>query len=222
MIECYTSHQMTEIENKFSSFRDRWNSRSSTWDTDLLNPDHYANFEEGYRKFLDFETVVLDAFPKELVGIDLGCGTGIAAEPLSKKVSQLILLDVAEQMLEEAKKKYPDAILLHESATNIPLNDCSVDVAVSRGVLISHLPQGEYSNFLSEVRRILRPGGLFIFDFLNNLKTADFHLSSEKTVFTRESITEELKKHGFGDLVFDGSDSNRVLRVATVKRLSTG
>lgn len=208
---------MTEIDNKFSSFRDRWNSRASTWDTEILKPEHYANFEEGYRKFLDFETVLLDAFPKALVGIDIGCGTGIAAEPLSKKVEQLFLLDVADQMLEEAKKKYPDAVILHESATTIPLDDNSVDVAVSRGILISHLPQGEYKNFLNEVHRILRSGGLFIFDFLNNLETADFHLSSEKTVFTKQSITEELKKHGFGDLVFDGLDTNRVLRVATVK-----
>lgn len=120
-------------------------------------------------------------------------------------------------MLEEAKKKYPDATFLHESATKIPLDDNSVDVAVSRGVLISHLPQGEYKNFLNEVHRILRPGGLFIFDFLNNLETADFHLSSEKTVFTKESISEELKKCGFGDLVFGGQDTNRVLRVATVR-----
>ncbi len=208
---------MTEIDNKFSSFRERWNGRASTWDTEILMPEHYANFEEGYRKFLDFEIVVLDAFPKALVGIDLGCGTGIAAEPLSKKVEQLFLLDVAEQMLKEAKKKYPNADIFHESATAIPLDDNSVDVAVSRGVLISHLPQGEYKNFLSEVHRILRPGGLFVFDFLNNLETADFHLSSEKTVFTRQGISEELKEHGFGDLVFDGLDTNRVLRVATVK-----
>ena len=213
---CYNT-QMTEIDNKFSSFRERWNDRASTWDTEILKPEHYANFEEGYHKFLDFETDVLDAFPKALVGIDLGCGTGIAAEPLSKRVDKLFLLDIAEQMLEEAKKKYPDAIFLHESATAIPLDDNSIDVAISRGVLISHLPQGEYPNFLSEVHRILRPGGLFIIDFLNNLQTADFHLSSEKTVFTREGITEELKKFGFGDLVFDGQDTSRVLRVATVK-----
>jgi len=208
---------MTEIDKIFSSFRERWNGRAATWDTEILKPEHYANFEEGYRKFLDFETVVLNAFPKALVGIDLGCGTGIAAEPLSKKVEKLFLLDIAEQMLEEAKKKYPDAVLLHESATSIPLGCSSVDIAVSRGVLISHLPQGEYQNFLCEVNRILRPGGLFIFDFLNNLETADFHLSSEKTVFTKQSITEELKKYGFGDLVFDGQDTSRVLRVAMVK-----
>jgi predicted TPR repeat methyltransferase len=207
---------MSEIENTFSSFRERWNSRAYSWDTEILRPEHYVNFEDGYRKFLDFETAVLDAFPSVATGIDLGCGTGIAAEPLSKKVEKLFLLDIAEKMLEEAEIKFPEADILHESATNISLDDDSVDVAISRGVLISHLPQGEYINYLSEVHRILKPGGLFIFDFLNNLQTADYHLSSEKTVFTRESITEELKRQGFGNSIFDGQDINRVLRVAVV------
>lgn len=52
---------MTEINNVFTSFRDRWNGRASTWDTEILKPEHYANFEEGYRKFLNFETMVLEA-----------------------------------------------------------------------------------------------------------------------------------------------------------------
>jgi ubiquinone/menaquinone biosynthesis C-methylase UbiE len=209
---------MTEIDIKFASFGERWNSRASTWDSEILKNEHYVNFEDGYRKFLDFEKMLLEAYPDSEVGIDLGCGTGVASEALSKKVEQLILLDVAEQMLELALNKFPGAVVLNESATDTSLPDESVDIAVSRGVLISHLPQGEYVNYLNEVYRMLKSGGLFVFDFLNNLTTADYHLSSEKTVFTKQGIEDELEKRGFENIVFDGEESSRVLRVAACKK----
>lgn len=203
--------------NKFEAFRDRWNGRAESWDSEIAKPDHYANFESGYEKFLTFEEKILDNIGEAESGIDLGCGTAVAAGPLARKVEKLYLLDLAETMLKEAGKKYPDAVLLHASVTAIPLESASVDYAVSRGVVISHLPQGEQGNFINEVFRILKPGGIFIFDFLNNMKTADFHLSSEKTVYTLKEIMEELKSFGFEALSADGDEMSRVVRVAARK-----
>lgn len=203
--------------NKFESFRDRWNSRAENWDSEISKPEHYANFEYGYERFLSFEEKVLDNIGEAETGIDLGCGTAIAAELLTKKVKNLYLLDLAESMLKKAGDKYPNAVLLHSSVTAIPLESESVDYAVSRGVVISHLPAGEQGNFLSEVQRILKPGGIFIFDFLNNMRTADFHLSSEKTVYTIEEIIEELKSFGFEALSADGDENSRVVRIAVRK-----
>ena len=203
--------------NKFESFRDRWNGRASDWDSEISKPEHYVNFEDGYQKFLSFEEKILDYMGEAETGIDLGCGTAVAAGPLSKKVENLYLLDLAESMLKKAKDKFPKAILLHASVTDIPLESESVDYAVSRGVVISHLPQGEQGGFLCEVQRILKPGGIFIFDFLNNMKTADFHLSSEKTLYTNIEIVEELKSFGFDALSVDGDENSRVVRIATRK-----
>lgn len=203
--------------NKFEAFRDRWNSRAESWDGDISKPDHYANFESGYEKFIKFEEDMLNIFGKAETGIDLGCGTAVAAGPLAKKVNKLYLLDLAESMLLEARKKYPESPLLHSSVTAIPIGNESVDYAVSLGVVISHLPLGEQESFLSEVKRILKPDGIFIFDFLNNLKTADFHLSSEKTVYTIQEITEVLNHYGFEVMVTDGNENSRVVRVAAWK-----
>lgn len=203
--------------NKFASFRERWNGRAGNWDNEISNPDHYANFESGYEKFLSFEEKILENIGEAETGIDLGCGTAVAAGPLSKKVENLYLLDLAESMLKEAHEKYPKAVLLHSSVTAIPLGIASVDYAVSRGVVISHLPHGEQENFLNEVWRILKPGGIFIFDFLNNMKTADFHLSSEKTVYTIVEIIEVLRSFGFEIHSIDGDENSRVVRVAAYK-----
>ncbi len=203
--------------NNFESFRDRWNSRAENWDSEISKPEHYTNFETGYEKFLSFEEKMFEYIGEAETGIDLGCGTAIAAGPLSRKVENLYLLDLAESMLKKASEKYPKAVLLHSSVTAIPLSGESVDYAVSRGVVISHLPPGEQGNFLSEVQRILKPGGIFIFDFLNNMKTADFHLSSEKTVYTIKEIIEELKSFGFEALTADGDENSRVVRIAARK-----
>lgn len=200
--------------NKLEPFRDRWNSRAENWDSEISKPEHYANFESGYEKFLAFEEKILENIGEAETGIDLGCGTAVAAGPLSRKVENLYLLDLAESMLKIAGEKYPKAALLHSSVTAIPLENESVDYAVSRGVVISHLPQGEQGNYLSEVHRILKPGGIFIFDFLNNMKTADFHLSSEKTVYTIKEIIEELKSFGFEAISTDGDEMSRVVRIA--------
>lgn len=208
---------MIRKESQFESFRSRWNERAASWDKELTKPDHYANFERGYQKFLRFEEVVLRVNGAAETGIDLGCGTGIAAGPLEEVVANLYLLDLSENMLIEARKKYPDAMLLHSSVTNIPLDAETVDYAISRGVVISHLPPGEQNNFLSEVKRILKPGGLFIFDFLNNLKSADFKLSSEKTTYSIPEIEELLIVSGFEVMLVDGNETSRVVRVAVSK-----
>jgi len=203
--------------NNFEAFRERWNGRAADWDLEISKPDHYANFESGYRRFLNFEEKILDNIGDAETGVDLGCGTAIAAESLTRRVKNLYLLDLAETMLKEAGKKFPDAVLLHASVTAIPLESESVDYAVSRGVVISHLPPGEQGNYLNEVQRILKPGGIFIFDFLNNMKTANFHLSSEKTVYTTKEIVEELKSFGFEAFAADGDENSRVVRIAARK-----
>jgi len=208
---------MATKEGDFESFRSRWNGRADTWDAELTKPEHYVNFEKGYEKFLKFEEEVLQTFGRAETGIDLGCGTGIAAGPLSNLVDNLYLVDVAELMLSKARQKHPEAVLLHSSVTAIPVNDEIVDYAVSRGVVISHLPAGEQGNFLSEVHRILKPGGVFVFDFLNNLQTADFHLSSEKTVYTIQGIIQEINRYGFEVIRIDGDEKSRVVRIAVSK-----
>ena len=200
--------------------KDRWNSRAATWDNDLTNPDHYANFENGYQKFLDFEAKELSGIKGE-VGIDLGCGTGIASVPLAEKVKKIYLLDLAENMLDEARKKVPQGIPLHHQVTKIPLPDRSVDIAVSRGILVSHLPAPLVPQFFNELRRIMRVGGKVIFDFFCNETTANYTAASPKNTFTLEQMTQELKNASFCWTKFDGTNDNRVVRVSAIKGLDS-
>jgi len=210
--------EIDNVEKQLAEQKDRWNSRAATWDSELLKPDHYANFENGYQRFLDFEEKEL-AEIKGGVGIDLGCGTGIASVPLAEKVDQIYLLDIADKMLEEAHKKVPQGILLSNQVTNIPLPDRSVDIAISRGILVSHLPAPLVPQFFNELKRVMKVTGKVIFDFLCNEGTADFKLTSPKNTFTLEQMTQELKNVNFYWTKFDGTNDNRVVRVSAVKGL---
>lgn len=205
-----------ESQLQLNDQRERWNSRAGSWDNELTKPDHYANFENGYRRFLDFAHEELLGVSAD-VGLDIGCGTGITSVLLAEKVKTLYLVDIAEKMLEEAVKKIPDAIPLNSLATEINLPDASVDIAISRGILVSHLPRELVPDFFGELKRLVKPQGMIIFDFMCNPGTADFKLSSPKNTFTLEKMTKELTNIDFGQIKFEGNNENRVVRVSAIK-----
>lgn len=201
---------------KYQSFRKRWNARAETWDEEIKSPEHYANFEQGYKAFIDFSRKKLENVNFSST-IEVGCGTAEASIVVAEKAKDHFLLDISEEMLKIAQEKYPKAHMLHASATDIPLPDKSVEVAISRGVLISHLPSDDYSLFLNELERIVCDGGIIVFDFLANMNTINFATSSVKTVLTREQMKEELESRGFKDIEFDGDETKRVIRVSAKK-----
>ena len=196
---------------------ERWDSRASSWDKEIQDEDSYVNFENGYEEFLAVQKELLNDMGNVGVGIDIGCGSGVPSAMLANYVSTLYLLDLSEKMLEEAKKKVPGAILLHTTATEIPLDDRIVDVVISRGVVVSHLPHSIYMDFFKEVQRITKDGAVLLFDFMSNMKSADFVNQSPKISFSEKEIEEILTSHEFTNITFYGEPINRVVRVSAVR-----
>lgn len=195
----------------------RWNDRAGGWDDNISDEGHYTNHENGYEKFLDFEKRELQKIAQAESGIDLGCGTGVTSEILATKVNNIYLLDLADKMLEEAKKKIPRAHLINASAADIPLADNTIDVAISRGIVLSHLPEEMTEDFFNELGRIVRANGVVIFDFLCNPNSGDFENLSPKIPFSKEQIKEKLEARGFDNIIFDGA-RERVVRVSAIKK----
>ena len=207
-----------QITEQLGGQKERWGSRAANWDEEIEKPDHYTNFENGYQRFLDLEKELLSKMPPKEVGIDIGCGTGVTSKILAENVTTIYLLDLSDKMLARAKEKVPQGIVLESSASNIPLPDDSVDVVISRGVIVSHLPVDLVDEFFAELSRIVKSGGMVLFDFINRLDTADFKIESDKNVFSREQMETELGKRGFSDINFDGEENNRVVRVWAIKK----
>ena len=89
--------------------------------------------------------------------LDLGCGTGYFTAQLARSGAQVLALDIAQGMLEFARRQHPDtALWLCGDAEQLPLVDASVDVIFSSLAIqwCSHLPQ-----LMAELARVLKPGG---------------------------------------------------------------
>jgi 2-polyprenyl-3-methyl-5-hydroxy-6-metoxy-1,4-benzoquinol methylase len=92
--------------------------------------------------------------------LDLGCGEGYFAAALARGGADVVAVDVAEEPLRRARALHPglDARLVEPEAP-LPLDDSSFDV-VWAGETIEHV--ADTSQWLSEVRRVLRSGGLLV------------------------------------------------------------
>lgn len=96
--------------------------------------------------------------------LEFGCGTGAAWLNQSKIVdacSKIILTDFSEGMLAKAKdtlKQYPNIDYAVVDIQNIPYADQSFDLVIAN-MMLYHVP--DIPRALSEVRRVLRKGGVF-------------------------------------------------------------
>lgn len=96
--------------------------------------------------------------PKNSILVDVGCGNGAFLSHVGNLINNGVGLDGSI----EDKQLSPKLRLIKCQVDKelLPLGDSSVDVVTSLAVL-EHLNNVEY--VLAEIKRILRPGGKFIF-----------------------------------------------------------
>jgi len=156
-----------EVAAVYDSMADSYDNISS----EPFYVNQYRAYENMFRRHLDknFETA-----------LDLGSGTGIFSEKLATRANRVVGIDISKNLLEKAKNKcahYSNVEFLEASATNIPFAQAEFDVIISFGETISHIQ--DYLQVFSEVSRVLRPNGLFVFSVLNKWCLRLLYSSSE-------------------------------------------
>lgn len=127
-------------------------SRLTRW----IDQRFYAQYEQNWDNQL-FRRRILERIRPEHVVLDLGAGAGfVKAMDFKGRVRRICGVDldprvVDNPMLDEGR--------LADAGT-IPYNDASFDVVFSDNVL-EHLAEPE--KVFAEVKRVLKPGGLFLF-----------------------------------------------------------
>jgi arsenite methyltransferase len=114
----------------------------------------------------------LKAHAKELrsdVHVDLGCGYGrtLIYSMLSGSPSVAIGVDISAAMLQKARKQSEahgvNPTLLRADIAQLPLASNCTDFVYSSAVLL-HLPKRTVQSVIREVKRILRPSGVAVFE----------------------------------------------------------
>jgi ubiquinone/menaquinone biosynthesis C-methylase UbiE len=93
--------------------------------------------------------------------LDVAAGEGYGSALLADVARSAVGVELDAASVKHAREAYPRENLsfLEGDATRMPLPDACVDMVVSFETL-EHL--GDHDRFLSEVRRVLSPGGLFL------------------------------------------------------------
>jgi ubiquinone/menaquinone biosynthesis C-methylase UbiE len=171
------------------------------------------------------------ARPGERV-LDVGCGAGRFVAALRDAGAEPVGVELAEAALERARRNVPGADLRLVAADgSLPLGHAEVDLVWCSEVL-EHVP--DTGAFLTEVRRVLRPGGRLLATVPDHgrlkrtvlaLAHYDAHydpLGQHVRFYTRRSLTRALRSTGFEHVELDTLGGPPLLRRALVARAVRG
>lgn len=173
--------------------------------------DAHAPLQRVVRERLLEKLDVVTLEPTAL--LDAGCGPGGALRPLAKRFprSKLLALDIAPNMLVEARRNKPwfrSLRTIEGNLANMPLENGSVDMVFSNLAL-------QWANDLDGVfaqfRRVLRGGGLVVFstfgpDTLKELREAWSAVDGYTHVnrfLDLHDVGDALVRAGFTEVVMD-------------------
>jgi SAM-dependent methyltransferase len=125
--------------------------------------------------------------------LDVACGEGYGSALLAKDAASAIGIDISAEAIAHARAQYAFiSNLRFESAscTQLPVENASIDVAVSFET-IEHI--AEQAQFLAELARVLRPGGLLVLSCPNRLEYRDKR-AFENPFHVKELYRDELAK----------------------------
>lgn len=107
------------------------------------------------------------------VYLDLGCGYGRTLIPHAKQGTKISLgIDISSVMLDKAmelcRQYEANCILVHGDILDMPFQDNSFDTVYSTAVML-HLDNDSARKVMSEIKRLLKPGGkVFLIDSFPN------------------------------------------------------
>ena len=146
-------------------------------DKDLIDNlrNGYDRVAEEYAKhFFDeldkkpFDRRVLDDFAKSIrpggLVCDMGCGPGQIARYLRGKGLNVCGVDISNGMVELASRLNPGIQFQQGNMLALDFADSSL-AGIAAFYSIIHVPQSDLVRALSELKRVLEPGGLLLLSF---------------------------------------------------------
>jgi SAM-dependent methyltransferase len=99
--------------------------------------------------------------------VDLGCGSGLWAQELTKADYHVLGVDISESMIDIARTRVPDAEFRIDSLFKTDIPPCNAVTSISECISYLFDPDNDRQMLVQLFQRIynaLTPGGVFIFD----------------------------------------------------------
>jgi len=135
--------------------------------------------------------------------LEIGCGIGSVVFELSRQGYDVTGIDISGEAIEYGLKKYGDIRLEVQAAETLPYEDQYFDVVLSFD-LFEHI--ANIDRHVSEVRRVLRPGGYYLFQTPNKFSNVIYETLWTKSLQWRRyhpslhspgQLKRRLAGHGF-------------------------
>lgn len=138
--------------------------------------------------------------------LDVGCGNGRFSEVVNTKNAQYFGVDISQKLINIAKSRYPDQnFQIIDSPSPFPYEDNYFDAVFCLATL-HHIPSIKFRRqFLSEIRRVLKPSGQMYLTVWYLRAKFSIRLQLLKMLFLK---TFHLTKFDYGDIFYPFKDQS--------------
>jgi len=143
--------------------------------------------------------------PKELSVLDVGCGVGAYHPLLRGQVGKVTGIDPSLECIEEAKINSPDVTYEQYDGSVMPFAEGQFDASFAICVM-HHVPPKRWASFVSEMARVVRPGGLVVifehnpFNPLTRRAVNTCPFDADAVLLTKRTTTRFLQNASLADV----------------------
>ena len=188
--------------------KDFFNKHACSW-------DNYKNSQDCIK----INTIILPLLNLKTDDslLDIACGTGILIESIKQKYKNIKItgIDFAQNMIEQAIKKFPDTDFVVSDVTNLPFNNNSFN----KVVCLNAFPHFEDKfKAIQEMTRVLKKDGILLLAHTNSKSNIDNHhrnvggLIAEDILPCNEKIYEIFKNNGLKNIEFTDNDNVFIIK----------
>src|SRR5262245_32985541 len=158
----------------------------------LVRIDEFQSLED-YCLYLMHARAYEEAarFAERNVVLDLGCNNGYGTAKLADVAERVVGVDVSENAIEDARKRFPDIEYRVVDGLRLPFDNEAFDLVVSMQVIEHIVDQATY---LGDITRVLKRGGVAVLATPNATVRLDPGMRPWNTTHFREFTAAELHK----------------------------
>jgi len=166
-----------DVERQLQKMREDWDQRArenarhyvNTANTAWTDEEFFASGERTVAEEIltDMGNICQGKATGEMRVLEIGCGAGRVTRALAKLFGEVHAVDVSGEMVRlasEALRDFPKAFVYQNNGKDLAVvPNLQFDFAFS-SIVFQHIPSRDIiENYVGEVQRLLRPGGLFKF-----------------------------------------------------------